>query len=416
MRSPGFVGREIDLILNGKDLDAQIAQVLRDVKHTQTIDGVSTLSLDTYDDSKTLLKSGIFDKRATIRLDPLRGFELVQVRKNGPSLELTFEDYMVSLLRKRSDPFKVAPNTTNHVAFVNRLVTEVPGANMFNPPGTAPVGLAPTELARGNPAEGQREDSWVAIRRIADERGWRAFVREGLTVFYAPETWLIDQPPSYRLTELTGGVEYINFDFDSGKPVATAKMRVRSGRFRLYIGEAVELYDLVPANGKWIISEVSRSLFDVHVDVTFTKARPVLPEPQPTAQDAPPPPGEAPTGGGVTFGDGTRRTYNLGPVKPHVRAAAEELGSRFGIRIIYGVAKRSNKSDHPLGLALDYMCNTAQGDALAEFAYNNAGRLRVKYIIWKQRIRNPGGGWRGMANRGNATANHFDHVHISFQR
>ena len=39
--------------------------------------------------------------------------------------------------------------------------------------------------------------------------------------------------------------------------------------------------------------------------------------------------------------------------------------------------------------------------------------LGIKYVIWKQRI-NSGSGWRAMANRGGITANHFDHVHITF--
>jgi hypothetical protein len=38
----------------------------------------------------------------------------------------------------------------------------------------------------------------------------------------------------------------------------------------------------------------------------------------------------------------------------------------------------------------------------------------VKYIIWRQRIWYPSSGtWRGMADRGSATANHYDHVHVS---
>ncbi len=401
------------LIINGERMHAQVASVLRDVKHTRSIDGVNTLSLDIFDNAQKLLESGIFNRRNTVRIED-RDFETVQVRKSGPTLSLTFEDLLVSSLRKRDTPFKVAPNTTNHVLFVQRLVKEVPGAGFFHPPGLVPRGKAPTELARGNPAERTKEDSWTAIRRVGDERGWRAFTR-GRTVMYAPETWLLGQRPAYRLTENYRGVEWIDFDIDIGKPVATVKMKVRSKRFELHVGDVIELYSMGPANGAWLINEISRSLFDLHADVTLTKARPVLPEPRPDT-----------TGGSVgrgasrsstvTFGDGRKRTYNLGAVKPHVRAAAEELGSKFAISTVYGVGQRSNKSDHPLGYALDFMCSVQQGDALSDFAYSESSRLRVKYIIWRQRIRYPGGSWRAMANRGSPTANHEDHVHISFNR
>ena len=101
-------------------------------------------------------------------------------------------------------------------------------------------------------------------------------------------------------------------------------------------------------------------------------------------------------------------------VKPHVRAAAEEIGTRYSVNTVGGVGYRPGKSDHPTGYALDFMCNSPQGDGIAEYAYRNAARLKVKYIIWKQRIRHPNGGWRQMGDRGGATANHMDHVHISF--
>lgn len=401
------------LILNGNALRGDVAAVLRDARHTRSIDGVNTVTLELYDDAQKLLESGIFNQRNTLRISG-RDFETVQVRKSGPTLSLTFEDFIVSSLRKRDEPFKVAPNTTNHVAFVRRMVQQVPGAKFFFPPGTVPKGNAPTELARGNPSPTERtkEDSWTAIRRIGDERGWRAFTR-GKTIMYAPETWLLAQRPAYRLTELTGGVDYIDFDFDIGKPVATVKLKVRSQRFEMHVGDVIELYSMGPANGKWLISEISRSLFDLHADVTCTKARPVLPEPA-AASKSGGSDGEAPT---VTFGDGRQRTYALGAVKPHVREAAVEVGSKYSIATVYGVGQRSvSTSDHPLGYALDFMCSRAQGDALADFVHQDAGRLKVKYLIWQQRIRYPEGGWQNMADRGSATANHVDHVHVSFNR
>ena len=54
-------------------------------------------------------------------------------------------------------------------------------------------------------------------------------------------------------------------------------------------------------------------------------------------------------------------------------------------------------------------------DAIADCVIENKDALGVSYAIWDQRI-NTGSGWEGMEDRGGDTANHRDHVHISFDR
>jgi hypothetical protein len=112
-------------------------------------------------------------------------------------------------------------------------------------------------------------------------------------------------------------------------------------------------------------------------------------------------------------GDCGISTSELGAVKPHVRAAAQFLGCRFGEPTMYGVAGRAGTSDHPLGRAVDFMVDRATGDELAACALNNRTALGITYVIWRQRI-NFGEGWQPMEDRGGITANHYDHVHVSF--
>jgi hypothetical protein len=107
-------------------------------------------------------------------------------------------------------------------------------------------------------------------------------------------------------------------------------------------------------------------------------------------------------------------TSGLGAVKPFVRSAAQFLGCQFGEPAMHGVAGRAGTSDHPSGLALDFMVDSATGDALASCTLENMEALGVKYVIWEQQI-NQGSGWEPMEDRGGATANHFDHVHVSFE-
>lgn len=96
-------------------------------------------------------------------------------------------------------------------------------------------------------------------------------------------------------------------------------------------------------------------------------------------------------------------------------AVRGRIADQFGIDDIGGYRPGSGSSDHHDGLALDVMTSSGRGDAVAAWARKNADTLNVKYVIWKQRIwTNGSSGWRGMSDRGDATANHFDHVHISF--
>ncbi len=110
--------------------------------------------------------------------------------------------------------------------------------------------------------------------------------------------------------------------------------------------------------------------------------------------------------------------YNLGPVKPHVKLAAESLGPRFGIKTVYGYSAVGSvrNSDHPKGLALDFMVNAKtedglrRGNSLAGIALNERDKWGITYIIWNKRINN-GSGWQPY----NGPRDHTDHVHISFK-
>ena len=106
---------------------------------------------------------------------------------------------------------------------------------------------------------------------------------------------------------------------------------------------------------------------------------------------------------------------DLGRVKAWVSDAAEFLGCAYGETDLIGVANRANASDHPTGHALDIMVRGQKGDRIADCALANADELGVKYVIWEQRM-NDGSGWSTMEDRGGDTANHYDHVHISFDK
>lgn len=107
--------------------------------------------------------------------------------------------------------------------------------------------------------------------------------------------------------------------------------------------------------------------------------------------------------------------YLLGAVKSHVKQAAETLGAKHGFRVVYGwraVGSVPN-SDHPKGLALDFMTlDKAKGDALANDLIANHSAWAVKYIVWYKRSWNPQRGtWAAYTSTSNP---HTDHLHVSF--
>ncbi|WAL66730.1 hypothetical protein ORV05_02630 [Amycolatopsis cynarae] len=104
---------------------------------------------------------------------------------------------------------------------------------------------------------------------------------------------------------------------------------------------------------------------------------------------------------------------DLDGAQPNAAMVGNYLRKLFPVSQILGRGDRAEPGDHPAGLALDFMVNTSTGNALADFVLANRDRLGVKYVIWRQRY-NDGSGWSAMPDRGSVTANHYDHVHVSF--
>ncbi|MEV3965860.1 hypothetical protein AB0M34_34185 [Nocardia sp. NPDC050193] len=103
----------------------------------------------------------------------------------------------------------------------------------------------------------------------------------------------------------------------------------------------------------------------------------------------------------------------LAGARPQVAQVGNLIDKTFGVGDIGGANGRYD-GDHGAGLALDFMTpDPARGDAIADFVLANKERFGVTYVIWQQRY-NDGSGWSYMEDRGDPTANHYDHVHVSF--
>ncbi|GAB3764463.1 SH3 domain-containing protein [Microlunatus parietis] len=113
------------------------------------------------------------------------------------------------------------------------------------------------------------------------------------------------------------------------------------------------------------------------------------------------------------------RGLQANSIKVH-RAILEKFPQ---VKTFYGVRADSWNAEHRDGRAIDIMipkygtsAGKALGDEIASYLKKNHKKYGINYLIWQQRIWNierDSEGWRWMAGRGNDSANHYDHVHVT---
>jgi hypothetical protein len=116
--------------------------------------------------------------------------------------------------------------------------------------------------------------------------------------------------------------------------------------------------------------------------------RPSIPqETQPRATTEPPVPTDEPP------------AQDFGGVPSHVARVGVFIKAQFNVLDVFGVGDRPNnpRSDHPKGLALDFMVydDKAKGDAIRDCLMDHRRDWNITYVLWQ-------------------VPDHFDHVHVSF--
>lgn len=435
-----------DLILDGKKIDVDVDAQITEAQLTRTIEGGSTVALTMYDSDRKLLNSGITASRIDISVDMFK-FSLVRVEKQNADLILTFEDWAVSELRKKTKPIKAKRGSTTRAEFVQRMVKEVPGLKLVCPelhktqpiakkedadttaekddkkengfatnngltvkgqkatpeqlrnadlilqvgkslgadsftmstaiataiqesnlvnlgggdrdsvglfqqrpsqgwgtvaqvhdpayastnfftkamaqrkahpnftltqlaqsvqisgfpnayarwnnesdaifnswsgsdefPGASVSSTKPYEFHRGG-AGHKGEDSWQCMQRLADEVDWRCFV-VGKNVYFIPDRDLYKARPVDTISEDDDLIDSINFDFDLGKDVSHAEVECHASRWVAPPGSCLMIEKCGPANGRWMVSEISRSLYNNDTTINLIKPQKALPEPR----------------------------------------------------------------------------------------------------------------------------------------
>jgi hypothetical protein len=119
---------------------------------------------------------------------------------------------------------------------------------------------------------------------------------------------------------------------------------------------------------------------------------------------------------------GEQKTVDIiGPdVLPHVQRFANAVCTATDACTIATREGHSPTADRALDILVSDAFGkrptdgNALGDRVAKFALDHSAEHAVMYVIWMQRY-NDGSGWDPMEDRGSITANHYDHVHVSFE-
>jgi cell wall-associated NlpC family hydrolase len=129
----------------------------------------------------------------------------------------------------------------------------------------------------GDPKWG-KENTWDCWQRLASEVQWRCFFVSG-TFYFISEDDLFKQHPIVTIDHHEEGIQEIDGDYDSAGKSSDLTITCRMGRWAAPPGSVVEIKDHGPWDGRWLVNDVTRSLFNSTGTVILKKPLPALPEP-----------------------------------------------------------------------------------------------------------------------------------------
>lgn len=242
---------------------------------SRTIDGASTLEVPLADFHRDLVLDTRINERSWARVNGVT-YELVQLRKSGDILNLVFEDSIAAALRRQTSRLSIPAGAITRAQFLLKLARE--------PRATIPVAVDPSD--RGTVQRvlqrsvGEVSDSWTVSGEVAEEVQWRR-ISTGSMLLAGSDDWLMHRTAPVVLREHTGGVaSSIDFDLDAGKRSSEASFTVDTTLFGLPPGSPVKLDRMGPADGLWLVAEVSRTLASTRANVRLVRGRHALKEPK----------------------------------------------------------------------------------------------------------------------------------------
>ena len=127
--------------------------------------------------------------------------------------------------------------------------------------------------------------------------------------------------------------------------------------------------------------------------------------------------GSSSSSGGISSAACSKSSSIQSGLTPNAIKVYRALCARYPQISSFGGRRPGDSGFHGTGRAVDVMISTSSvGWDIAEWTRANAGALGVSEVIYYQKIwtvERSSEGWRPMSDRGSASANHYDHVHVS---
>jgi cell wall-associated NlpC family hydrolase len=162
--------------------------------------------------------------------------------------------------------------------------------------GTDPQAAA--DANRQKPLERKpKENSWDCLGRLAGDISWRRYVSAGI-VYFISEPAAFASMPRMTVAEGAPGIESIDdWDYDLGKPITELTVHAFADAWEAPPGTAVDVEDQGPADGQYIVSDISTTLRRRNSLCDITLKRPTFDIGTDTSSGS----------GGATSSSGTRR-------------------------------------------------------------------------------------------------------------
>lgn len=220
---------------------------------------------------------------------------------------------------------------------------------------SAALDIQPGDTALVDLAADVGASAWETLRALCESVNWRVFT-VGNRLIVGADEWLLRRTPPVKVTRDTPGIDTVEWSLVFGVPASEAAITADLQRWTAPPSQAVELSGEGPADGLWLIEQVSYTIGAPRASITLARSEPALTEPTP-APAAPvdgdtgaswtlptPSPGTRPTpsppsvsGGGGSGGGGPDHWRYPAKQKKHVNSPFGPRGKGFH----YGVDLRA---------------------------------------------------------------------------
>lgn len=269
-----------------------------------------------------------------------------------------------------------------------------------------------------------RENFWDAMNRLAEEVNWRFFL-DGNKVYFDDEYTLIGQQPSLVVDRSDEFVVSVSGTWDSRNVVSEVTLDLVCDAFEFRAGQVFQLENFGPLStgssaklpGRWLVSEVSRTMTDTIS--SFTLKQPTKPKPEPASND------DADTNADGSSSAGDDLTSSMTP-KQVIDQIVLPIARRNGINRSVAQNDAANRSHGPTssGGVSDH-----QGPPSKRWAAdisNGSSPTKEMDAVARALAQRFGLSWSGsgavsgtksgfrfqLIYRSNVGGNHFNHVHI----